>query len=185
MKFRLTDVRLAFPQLFEAKQVNGEGKAAFSASFLIDPKNPKHVELLKVINANIDAVAKEKWKDKTGVIMAELRAKDRIALHDGNGKASYAGFQGMMFVSARSYVKPATLNPDRSPTTAQDGKLYAGCYVDAVIELYAQDNKYGKRINATLGGVQFRRDGDAFAGGAAASEDDFESLEETSADDLV
>ena len=34
MKIRLNNVRLAFPALFEAKTVNGEGDPAFSASFL-------------------------------------------------------------------------------------------------------------------------------------------------------
>ena len=32
MKLKLNNVRLAFPVLFEAKTVNGEGKPAFSAS---------------------------------------------------------------------------------------------------------------------------------------------------------
>lgn len=40
------------------------------------------------------------------------------------------------------------------------------------------DNNFGKRINASLGGVQFYRDGDAFAGGGVASEDDFDDVSE-------
>ncbi|EOA7521129.1 ssDNA-binding protein, partial [Escherichia coli] len=36
----------------------------------------------------------------------------------------------------------------------------------------------GKRINASLGGVQFLRDGDAFAGGGVASADDFDDISE-------
>ncbi|MDQ9777799.1 DUF2815 family protein, partial [Acinetobacter baumannii] len=43
-------------------------------------------------------------------------------------------------------------------------------------ELWCQDNNYGKRINASLRGVQFLKDGEAFAGGGIASEDDFEDL---------
>ncbi|MBD0092018.1 ssDNA-binding protein, partial [Acinetobacter baumannii] len=35
MKIRLNNVRLAFPALFEAKTVNGEGDPAFSASFIL------------------------------------------------------------------------------------------------------------------------------------------------------
>ena len=41
MKLKLNNVRLAFPVLFEAKTVNGEGKPAFSASFLMDPADPQ------------------------------------------------------------------------------------------------------------------------------------------------
>ncbi|MDF3086641.1 ssDNA-binding protein, partial [Burkholderia sola] len=55
MKIKLSNVRLAFPQLFEAKTVNGEGKPAFSAAFLIDPADPQ----VKELNAAIDQVAKE------------------------------------------------------------------------------------------------------------------------------
>ncbi|MWN55950.1 ssDNA-binding protein, partial [Escherichia coli] len=54
----------------------------------------------------------------------------------------------------------------------------AGCYVNAVIDIWAQDNNFGKRINASLGGVQFLRDGDAFAGGGVASADDFDDISE-------
>jgi hypothetical protein len=48
--------------------------------------------------------------------------------------------------------------------------------VVAIVELWAQDNSWGKRINATLKGVQFYQDGEAFAGGVSASADDFEDL---------
>ena len=71
------------------------------------------------------------------------------------------------------------------PLTAADGRPYAGCYVIANVELWAQDNNYGKRINASLRGVQFLRDGDAFSGGGAASEDEFDEVEGSDAGDLV
>lgn len=45
-----------------------------------------------------------------------------------------------------------------------------------MLEFWAQDNKFGKRVNATLMGVQFFRDGDAFSGGGAASDDDFDDV---------
>ena len=54
------------------------------------------------------------------------------------------------------------------------------------LELWAQDNNYGKRVNATLMGVQFFRDGDAFAGGGVASEEDFDDVSSgATADDLT
>jgi len=74
---------------------------------------------------------------------------------------------------------------DRTPLVAADGKPYAGCYVTAIVELWPQDNQYGRRINATLSGVQFERDGDAFGGSAPASADDFDDLSSGAADDLI
>lgn len=172
MKVKLKDVRLAFPQLFEAKTVNGEGKPAFSASLLLDPSDPQ----VKAIEAAIEQVAKEKWGAKADAMLTAMRKADKVALHDGDLKATYDGFPGNLYVSARSATRPLVIDKDKSPLTEQDGKPYAGCYVNASIELWAQDNNYGKRINASLGGIQFSRDGDAFAGGGAASEDEFDDL---------
>lgn len=174
MKIKLENCRLAFPVLFEARTVNGEGKPAFSASLLIDPRSPQ----VKEINAGLVAVARDKWGDKGPAMLEQLRKTDKVCLHDGDLKSNYDGFAGMLYVSARSAARPLVIDRNKSPLTEADGKPYAGCYVNASIELWPQDNKYGKRINATLRGVQFLRDGDAFAGGAPASEDEFESFEE-------
>lgn len=172
MKIKLTNVRLAFPTLFEAKTVNGEGKPAFSASFLLDPADPQ----VKALNAAIEQVAKDKWGAKADAILKQMRAQDKVALHDGDLKANYDGFPGNLYVSARSATRPLVIDSDKSPLVEADGKPYAGCYVNASVELWPQDNNYGKRVNASLRGVQFFRDGDAFAGGGAASEDEFDDI---------
>lgn len=182
MKVKLNNVRLAFPQLFEAKTVNGEGKPAFSATFLLSPNHPD----IKAINAAIELAAREKWGAKADAILKTARAADKVCLHNGDTKAEYAGFEGQMFVSARNATRPLVIDANKSPLTEQDGKPYAGCYVNASIEVWAQDNNYGKRVNASLSGVQFLRDGEAFAGGGAASADDFDDVTEGAmADDLV
>lgn len=182
MKVKLSNVRLAFPQLFEAKTVNGEGKPAFSASFLLEPTHPD----IKAINAAIEAVAKEKWGAKAEGILKAARAADKVALHNGDLKANYAGFEGNFYVNARNATRPLVINADKSPLTEADGKPYAGCYVNASIDVWAQDNNYGKRINASLGGVQFLRDGDAFVGGGVADESDFDDTSSgATADDLA
>jgi len=172
MKIKLNNVRLAFPVLFEAKTVNGEGKPAFSASFLIDPKDPQ----VKTINQAIEQVAKDKWGAKADAVLKQMQAQDKLCLHDGDLKEMYDGFPGNLYVSARAPARPLVIDKDKNPLTEADGKPYAGCYVNASVELWPQDNNYGKRINASLRGVQFLRDGDAFAGGGAASPDDFDDL---------
>lgn len=182
MKIKLANVRLAFPQLFEAKTVNGEGEPAFSATFLLGADHPA----VAALRAAFETVGKDKWGAKWATVKKEIEAKDRLALHDGDTKADYAGFEGNFFVSARNKTRPLVIDRDKSPLTAADGRPYAGCYVHASIELWCQDNAYGKRINASLRGVQFYKDGDAFAGGGAASEDEFDDIEDgATADDLV
>lgn len=180
MKLKLNNVRLAFPVLFEAKTVNGEGKPAFSACFLLDPADPQ----VKAINQAIEHVARDKWGAKADAILKQMRAQDKVALHDGDLKSNYDGFPGNLYLSARSATRPLVIDGDKSPLVEADGKPYAGCYVNASVELWAQDNNYGKRVNASLRGVQFFRDGDAFAGGEPASADEFDDLAvlETAAD---
>ena len=181
-QLKLRNVRLAFPQLFEAKTVNGEGKPAFSANFIIEADDPQ----IKTINAMIEKVAKEKWGAKAEAQLKALRGADKVCLHNGDLKSQYAGYEGKFFVSARNSVRPLVLDTDKSPLSPEDGRPYSGCYVNCVLELYCQDNSFGKRINAVLSGVQFYRDGEAFAGGRSASEDDFDAVSEgATAEDLA
>ena len=171
-RITIKNARLAFPALHEPKQVNGEGKPAFSAAFLLSAQDPQ----VDAINELIDKVATEKWGQKAKTILGVMRGKDMVCLHNGDLKAQYEGFEGNYFVSARSATKIMVVDRDKTPLTAESGKPYGGCYVDASIEIWAMDNQWGKRVNASLRWVQFRRDGDAFAGGAPASDDEIEDL---------
>ena len=168
----LKDVRLAFPNLFEPTTVNGEGKPRYSAT-LLAPIDHAQIEDIK---KKIEAVAKEKWKDKAAGILTSLYKTDKVALHDGDTKAQYDGFAGNMFVAAAAQENsaPTIVDQARNTLSARSGKPYAGCYVNASLEFWAQDNAYGKRINCTLRGVQFLRDGDSFSAGRPADADEFE-----------
>lgn len=183
MKIVLKNVRAAFLKMFKAEAVNGGDKPVFGGSWLIEPNDPQ----IKMIEKAMDEVAKEKWGAKAPGIMKEMKSGGKLCLKDGDSKASYEGFEGMMFVSSSTATRPLALNRDKSPVTEEDGVLYSGCYVNVSLELWAQDNAYGKRINAQLGGVQFVKDGDAFSGGgSAADEADFEELADgADADDLA
>ncbi len=182
MKLLLRNVRLSFPALFEAKSVNGEGDPAFSASLIIAGKKGPQVD---EINKALEAVAKEKWADKAGKVLADLRKGDKLCVHDGDSK-EYDGYSGNLFISARNKSRPLILDADKSQLAAADGRPYGGCYVNASLDLWAQDNQFGKRINASLKGVQFVKDGDAFGGGAPADPDDFDDVTAPGgADDLV
>jgi Protein of unknown function (DUF2815) len=173
MRIMLKDVRLAFPSLFKASAPATGGEAAFSASFLL----PKTHKQLPEIKAAFKTLAKDKWGAKSDSVLKSLEAADKLCLHDGDAKADYEGFEGNLFISARAKVRPTVFNQQREELTEADGKPYSGCFVNASIELWAQDNGFGKRINAQLRGVQFLRDGDAFAGGSrAADADEFDEL---------
>ncbi len=185
MKIRIEDsskhfCRIAFAQhLFAKGTVGGEGKPAYSSSFIIPKDHPVHEKLV----AAEEAVAKAKWEGKADVNLKAIRAAGKGVIKNGDLKAQWAGFEGNDFISSRSDDKrPNVYNKDGSALTEGDGVVYSGCYVHAIVEVWAQDNQYGKRINAQLTGVAFSRDGDSFSGGAApASADDFADL--SAADD--
>lgn len=162
MKILLRDVRLAFPSLFKATAPQGGGEPAFSASFLMPPTHPQVAELRK----EFPKLAKEKWGAKGESIYKALDAAGKLCLHDGNAKSDYEGFEGNLYVSSRSKSRPTVFDQNRQPVDQASGLIYSGCYVNASIELWTQDNSFGKRINAQLRGVQFLRKGDAFAGGS-------------------
>jgi hypothetical protein len=180
MKILLRDVRLAFPNLWKATAPKGGGEMAFSASFLLAPTHKQ----IKELETAMKALAKEKWGAKGDAVYKAMESSDKLCLHDGDAKAEYEGFEGNKFVSSRSKVRPSVFDGQRAELTEADGKPYSGCFVNASIELWAQDNSYGKRINAQLRGVQFLRDGDAFAGGGkAADADEFDEIGVPDSDD--
>lgn len=177
MKVHLKDVRMTFPQVFEAKAVNGQGEPKFSAAFLF----PRTHAAVGELTAAVTDAAKEKWGAKADEVLKTLKAGDRLCVHDGDAKSDYDGYAGNLFVNSSNKIRPLVIGPNREPLVAADGKPYSGCYVNAIVEVWAQDNQFGKRVNASLMGVQFLRDGERLAGGAVAAADDFEAIPEAGA----
>lgn len=173
MKVVLNNVRLAFPKIWEPEQFGGTGEPACSAAFLMDPATSHGKANIEKLKAAISQAATEKWKDKAGAMVKTLQAKGDLCLHDGAEKGEYDGFAGMMFVSARNKSRPVVVDTDKTPLTQGDGKPYGGCYVNVSLDVWAQENKYGKRINAKLLAIQFKADGDAFSGGEGYDDSDF------------
>lgn len=171
MKMMINKVRVAFVEIFEAKPFGGEGDPYFSLSALIPPGHPA----LATLTEAEEIVAKDKWGAKADDILKKLRAEDRNLIHDGDSK-EYDGYAGNKYVSARNKMRPLVIDRDRTTLVAADGRPYSGCCCNVQVEVWAQDNKFGKRINATLKAVQFVEDGDAFSGGAPADPDEFEDL---------
>lgn len=174
MEIKLLKVRIAFAELFEAKQVMNQGEPRFSASFIL-PRDHQSIPNIKKI---VEEAAKTKWNDKAALILESLYTQQRVCLRDGNHKPEYDGFPGNFYVAANSKARPLVIDRDKTILTAADGRPYSGCYVHALLDIWAQDNSYGKRINASLKGVQFVEDGDAFSASAPASPDAFDDLGE-------
>lgn len=178
-KIVVKETRLAFPNIWEATHFGGDTKSkpSRSCTLLVTPDSPAD----KLIKEAIFAVAKEKWKDKWQVVLKKLKEENRICYIDGDRKTNddgevLQGFEGMKALSCRSYQEVRVFDSDAvTPLTQESGKLYGGCWVDASVDVWAQDSsQWGRRINCRILGLKFKRDGDAFSGGAPASADDFE-----------
>ena len=117
-------------------------------------------------------VNKEKFADKVP------KGLKITAFKDGDEK-EYDGYEGMMALKAGSTKRPLVIDADKTPLVESDNKLYAGCYVNAILEFWYSDHpKGGKQILGNLLAIQFYRDGDPFSDGVTASLDDFEDVSE-------
>lgn len=168
---KLNNVRLSFPAIFTPKAMANDPKSkpTYSATFIMDKvKNAADIAKLK---AAAEFAKKQQWPNKA--------VSPKMFLHDGSEKADTDGYgDGVMYVSARN-PKPIFIGDQKLvPLKEEDGKPYAGCYVNAVVRVWAQDNEYGKRINAALGNIQFLRDGPAFGEVARTLEQDFQAVED-------
>jgi hypothetical protein len=103
--------------------------------------------------------------------------REKHCIKDGD-ESDLDGYAGCFSLKASSSKRPTVIDRDKTPLTADDEKLYAGCYVNAVVDFWIQNNVYGKRLNANLYGVQFVKDGDPFGMGYVDVTNDFEDLDE-------
>ena len=105
-------------------------------------------------------------------------------LGDGNEKA-YDGYENAMFVSCSSRQRPTTIDRDRVTLVEEDAKLYAGCYVNAAISLWVQNNTWGKRVNCNLLALQFVKDGETFGAGGVKVDEMFDDISSEQAADAA
>lgn len=166
--------RLSYPNLFEASRATDAkgqptGDPKFSAVILIDKvSGAAHIEALK---AAANFTKNEKWQGKTVNLV-------RSCLRDGSVKAATDGYgDKVMFISASNKKRPHVVGRKLEPLTAEDGKVYAGCYVNAEVQCWAQDNGYGKALNWSLQKVQFVKDGEPFGEKQTPVESVFKPLE--------
>lgn len=177
MPIRLNNIRLAFPDIFEPKPFKGQGDPYYTCKLIIHPT--KQAAMIQQIKTEMLNRAKEKWGTKAEANFKALMSTDKVCLKDGNTLGETAGFADMVYLSLRNDVsrKPKIYDQDGvTPLVASSGRLYSGCYVNADVGIWVQDNEFGKRINARLRGVQFYKDGDAFTGDTPMKDGDFEDV---------
>lgn len=176
----LKDVRLSFNDLFTAVQYEGQGPFSYKARFLVVPNGLADT----IINKTIEAVARDTFKDKAAGVLKIARGKGLQGFCYSPSEGDEGETNTLSTSRAQTKGTPGVFDSDVSRLGEGAGRPYAGCYVNAKVEFWAQDNKFGKTVRCTLVSVQFSRDGDAFQPGVNPSDNDFEPLEAVE-DDLI
>ena len=168
MALMIKNVRCNFPQVFNVPVINGEeGKRG--VKLLLDKK--KDAAQIKAVQKAMKECADEKLKGK-------MPPSDKLCLRDGAdlGRDEYDGYV-VLSVSAKN--QPPVFKEDGRPferaeieaiaSGEEEDPFYSGCRVNALISVWGQDNKYGKRVNGSLEGIQFAGDDDRLDGGMSKS----------------
>lgn len=179
----LSNVRIAYADgLNTARVMKGQpGQTSqnptYSCALLISNES---TDAINTIRAAMWRLAEATFGQSASAIWQEMEASGKLALKNGATKASQDGFLGHMFFSpnAKQEKPPLLLHKfadpektDGSPLILKrpQGIIYSGCYVNAQINLWVQNNDFGRRINSEVLAVQFANDGDRFGGGASAN----------------
>lgn len=171
----LKNVRLSFADIWQPKAFNPGSPLKYSCNFLLDKETQG--DQIKALEKKMQEMALDFFNGKPpkGI---------KRCLGDGEEK-SYEGYEGQMFVSASTVRKPEIIDRDKMELVELDDKPYSGCYVNAVIGLWVQDNQYGKRVNANLDLIQFVKEGDRFGGGGGSKADLLDDIGDEAAADVV
>lgn len=199
MKVKLTNVRIAFINNLRtaAEFEAGDGKWRYSATFLVE----KGSENDKAIEAAIQSVAAEGWPKKGEAMVESFRTNSNKFCYQNGDLKDFDGFEGNMYIAAhrkRDDGRPLLLDNVIDPETqkiarlidangewlpGKEGRIYAGCYVNATIDIYAQ-TKTNPGIRCGLQGIQYYGPGDSFSGASRGNEDDFEATAPETEDEL-
>ena len=187
MLLHISNVRTSFLYCFEpyvgkpSPQIP-KPKPIFKSDFLMAPTHPD----LARVAATIEEVGNAcKWKkDLTWAVVKEsMKATNTLCLKKGDvaqpGDPTYAG---QFFLKGSNKTRFTVIDGDRTPLTAESGRPLSGDWVNAIVDIWAQDNEWGRRINCTITGIQFLRADEHFGGGAQAADPDEFGIVAASAD---
>ena len=130
----------------------------------------------------VGKMATDKWKEHAQAVL-QIVQNDRKLRCYGQGSEKidkktykpYLGYEGMAYLTASSNADrpPKIVRADGTPIDNANTmerqqaarKLYGGCYVNAAVRPWPQDNQFGRAVRCELIAVQFASDGEPFGEG--------------------
>lgn len=156
--------RASFPQLFEAKSMDGNpDKAKFSIQMIFDKKAD-----LKELKLLVEECAKEKWG-------AKIPKNLMLPFRDGSEKSDeYSHYADTVFANASTKFRPGVVDQNVQEIISQDD-FYAGCYARASVSGYAWEYMGKAGVSLNLHNVQKVKDGDRLDS-AVSAVNEFEAI---------
>jgi hypothetical protein len=164
-------VRVSYPQVFEAKSVNGSDPR-YSVTIMFDKKNSKHMECLKRLGTDLEKALVEKWPNEAKRPRIPVAGHDKSPIKDADKNCDGQGipiceknpeYAGHWVVRCSSKSRPAVVDRDRADILDKSA-VYGGCFCCVNVNAYAFDMPENKGVTVGLNGVMLWADGDSFAG---------------------
>ncbi|GAG14537.1 unnamed protein product [marine sediment metagenome] len=167
-------VRLSYAHIFKATTMDGKDPK-FSVCLLV-PKSDKTT--LRAIKTAVDA-AKQQGLSLWG---GKLPVPLKLPLRDGDEeRPDQPEYAAKYFLNATSKQRPGIV--DKGCQEILDStEVYSGCYGRASVNFYPFNQAGHKGVACGLNNIQKLTDGD-YLGGRSKPEDDFEAVEDTTADE--
>jgi hypothetical protein len=180
-------VRASYPHLLVPQEnENDDGKITKTYSIKALLPKTTHDEAKKMLVRVVNQILKENNK-------GQKIPADKKFIRDGDPKdeedVGKPDEEGCWVVSARETKRPIVISNKKDPKTGKARRLdpedqddidmiYGGCWVNVLIRPWWQSNKYGKRVNAGLSVVQFKKNDEPFGTGRIRDEDVDDMLED-------
>lgn len=175
--FFITKARLSFPHIISPQAAKNDPAkpGTYGADLILSETSPDWIAFMNHYATTIQ----EKFKDQAPIVMTLIQAKTKLrCFGNGNEKINgktgeiYSGYAGNMFISTKTsdYRQPQIINAlgqkidNANAMLYRDltSKMYAGCYVNAVVKPWIQDNEHGRAYRCELVALQFAADGEHF-----------------------
>jgi hypothetical protein len=166
-KIKINNVRISYPYIFKKGFYEGKENNKYTVTLVLDKSDPNHIEAKKIIDEQINTIysqtktARSSFKD------------DKFCVKEESEE-----FENSWLIKCGNPKRITIIDRDKTPLTEEDGKIYAGCYVNVLIDLYYYDKQYGKFILSNIYGIQFSKDGESLEGRIVDVTDDFTDLDE-------
>lgn len=192
----VSKARLSFPHLTEPQrqviETTGKERVSYNCELLMLQDHPAFVKFMQVY-ANM---ALEKWKEHAQATMNMIQNERKLRCF-GRGEEKvnkktfqpYEGYAGMVYITTGRDTPPQIIQADGTPIDPNNTmayqqltrKMYGGCWVNAAIKPWLQENKYGRGVRCDLVAIQFAADDKAFGEGAVDASNLFGAVQAVSA----